>query len=66
MPILLAARLLAKGGMTMQRITRNRRLTPKEAEKNREIRRKVKAELPELIARHHERTVNLGKGKRNA
>ena len=52
--------------MTMQRITRNRRLTPKEAEKNREIRRKVKAELPELIARHHERTVNLGKGKRNA
>jgi DNA-binding XRE family transcriptional regulator len=41
--------------MSMQRIVRNRRLTPREAAKYREIRAEVAAELPELIARHHDR-----------
>jgi DNA-binding XRE family transcriptional regulator len=39
----------------MKRITRDRRLTPEEAAKYKAIREKVAAELPELIARHHER-----------
>src|SRR5882762_8902128 len=39
----------------MKRITRARRLTPEEAAKYRAIREKVAAELPDLIARHHER-----------
>ena len=39
----------------MKRITRDRRLTPAEAVKYKEIRAQVAAELPDLIARHHER-----------
>lgn len=41
--------------ITMKRITRDRRLTPEEAAKYKAIREKVAAELPELVARHHER-----------
>ena len=40
----------------MKRITRNRRLTPEEAAKYKDIRQQVADELPELIKRHHERT----------
>lgn len=39
----------------MKRIIRDRRLTPEEAAKYKAIREKVGAELPELVARHHER-----------
>ena len=45
--------------MTLQRITRNRRLTPEEAAKYREVREQVAEELPELITRHDERLVAL-------
>jgi DNA-binding XRE family transcriptional regulator len=41
--------------MTLRRITRDHRLSPEEAAKYREIREQVREELPELIARHHER-----------
>ena len=44
--------------MTLQRITRNRRLTPEEAAKYREVREQVE-ELPELITRHDERLIAL-------
>jgi len=45
--------------MTLRRITRNRRLSPEEAAKYREIREQVTEELPDLIARHHERLIAL-------
>lgn len=45
--------------MTLQRMTRNRRLSPEEAARYREIREKVAEELPDLIARHHERLASL-------
>jgi DNA-binding XRE family transcriptional regulator len=45
--------------MTLQRITRNRRLTPEEAARFREVREQVAEELPELIARHEERLIAL-------
>ncbi len=38
----------------LKHITRNRRLTPEEAAKNRTIREQVAEELPGLIARHHQ------------
>ena len=41
--------------MTMKRIIRDRRLTPEESGKLREVREQVAQELPELVARHHER-----------
>jgi DNA-binding Xre family transcriptional regulator len=41
--------------MTMRRIIRDRKLTPEEAAKYGEVRKKIAEELPELIARHHER-----------
>ena len=41
--------------MTMRRITRNRPLTAEEAQKYRQIRQQVAEELPELVARHHQR-----------
>src|SRR5205807_4854314 len=44
---------------TMKRITRDRRLTPKEAAKYKAIREQVAEELPDLIARHHERMATL-------
>lgn len=43
----------------MKRVTRDRRLTPEEAAKYREIRRGVAGELPELIARHHGRAATM-------
>jgi len=43
----------------MKRITRGRRLTPEEAAKYKAIREQVDAELPDLIARHHERVAAL-------
>ena len=39
----------------MKRITRNRRLTVEEAAKYQKIREQVAEELPDLMARHHER-----------
>ncbi len=39
----------------MKRIIRNRRLTREEAAKYRGIREQVEGELPDLIARHHQR-----------
>lgn len=39
----------------MKRITRNRRLTKEEVAKYDKIREQVDKELPELVARHHER-----------
>jgi DNA-binding XRE family transcriptional regulator len=39
----------------MKRITRDRRLTPEEAAKYKEVREQVAEELPELIDRHHKR-----------
>jgi DNA-binding XRE family transcriptional regulator len=43
----------------MKRIVRNRKLTPEEAAKYRAIREQVAEELPDLIARHHERMAVL-------
>jgi DNA-binding XRE family transcriptional regulator len=43
----------------MKRITRDRQLTPEEAAKYKGIREQVAGELPELIARHHERMAIL-------
>ncbi len=40
--------------MTMRRITRDRRLTPAEAAKYREVREQIAEELPDLIARHQD------------
>ena len=39
----------------MKRIIRDRRLTPEEAAKYRQVREQVEQELPELVARHHRR-----------
>ena len=43
----------------MKRITRDRRLTPEEAAKYNAIRAQATEELPDLIARHHERMATL-------
>lgn len=43
----------------MKRITRDRRLTVEEAAKYKAIREQVAEELPDLIARHHERVAAL-------
>ena len=43
----------------MKRVTRDRRLTPDEAAKYRTVREQVAAELPDLVARHHERMAAL-------
>jgi DNA-binding XRE family transcriptional regulator len=45
--------------MTMRRIVRNRRLTAEESAKYHDVRQRVADELPELIARHHERVATL-------
>jgi len=45
--------------MTLRRITRDRRLSPEEAARYREVRDQVAQELPELITRHSERLVAL-------
>jgi len=41
--------------MTTNRIYRDRRLTLEEAAKYRDIRERIADELPELVARHHDR-----------
>lgn len=41
--------------MTIRRIIRDRRLTPEEAAKYKAVREQVAVELPDLIARHHQR-----------
>jgi DNA-binding XRE family transcriptional regulator len=43
----------------MKRIIRDRRLTPEEAAKYEAIRAQVAEEMPDLIARHHERMATL-------
>ncbi len=43
----------------MTRITRNRKLTAAEAAKYKAIREQIATEVPELIARHHERMASL-------
>jgi predicted transcriptional regulator len=43
----------------LKRITRDRPLTPEEAAKYKAIREHVAGELPDLIARHHERMAAL-------
>jgi DNA-binding XRE family transcriptional regulator len=45
--------------MSLRHITRDRRLSPEETAKYREIREQVAKELPELISRHDERLVAL-------
>ena len=45
--------------MTLRRITRDRRLSQDEASKYRQVRERVEAELPELVARHHERLASF-------
>jgi hypothetical protein len=43
----------------MKRIIRKQRLTPEESAKYTAIREQVAEELPDLIARHHERSASL-------
>jgi predicted transcriptional regulator len=43
----------------MKRITRDKKLTPEQAQKLNTIRAQVAAELPALTARHHERMATL-------
>jgi ribosome-binding protein aMBF1 (putative translation factor) len=43
----------------VKRITRDRRLTPEEAAKYQAVREQVAGELPDLTARHHDRTATL-------
>ena len=43
----------------MKRLTRDRRLTPEEAARYQVVREQVAEELPDLIARHHQRTAAL-------
>ncbi|HWB14527.1 MAG TPA: helix-turn-helix transcriptional regulator [Pirellulales bacterium] len=45
----------------MKRIIRQRRLTDEEAANYRTVREQVAAELPDLVARHHERVAALDK-----
>ena len=43
----------------MKRVVRNRRMTPDEAAKYKQIRSQIAEELPDLVARHHERMAAL-------
>jgi hypothetical protein len=43
----------------MKRITRDQLLTPEEVAKYKQVREQVAAELPDLVARHHERMASL-------
>ena len=45
--------------MAMKRINREQRVAPDEAAKYKTVRKQVADELPELIARHHERMASL-------
>ncbi len=49
----------------MKRVIRDRRLTPEEAAKYNKIREQIAAELPELIARHLERTKPFDEADQN-
>jgi hypothetical protein len=49
--------------MTIKRIIRDRRLTPEEVEKYQSIRDQVAEELPDLLARHHERQSDLDRSQ---
>jgi superfamily II DNA or RNA helicase len=49
----------------MKRITREQRLTPEEAKKYQSIRDQVTEELPDLIARHHDRLADLDQSQAN-
>ena len=46
--------------MTIRRINRERRLSPEDAAKYREIREQIAGELPELITHHHDRMAAYG------
>jgi len=48
-----------KEGLIMKRIIRDRRLSPEEAAKFKAVREQVAEELPDLIARHHDRMASL-------
>ncbi len=43
----------------MRRLTRDRRLASREVAGNKTVREKVAEELPDLVARHHERMATL-------
>lgn len=43
----------------MKRVTRNRQLPPEEAARYKVVRQQIAEELPDLIARHHERMATL-------
>jgi DNA-binding XRE family transcriptional regulator len=45
--------------MTIRRISRKRPLTAKEGAKYREVRRRIAKEMPDLVARHHDRMAAL-------
>lgn len=45
--------------MTIRRIQRDKKLSPEEAAKYKKVREQVAAELPELVARHHDRLASL-------
>jgi DNA-binding XRE family transcriptional regulator len=45
--------------MTLRRTSRNRSLSLEEAAQYREVRKQVAEEMPELVARHHERLAAL-------
>src|SRR5688572_10528055 len=54
-----STRKIVNVATAMKRITRDRRLTPEEAARYNQVREQVAGELPDLIARHHERTAAL-------
>jgi hypothetical protein len=47
---------VCEGPITMKRVTRDRRLTPEEAARYKTVREQIAGELPDLIARHHQRS----------
>ena len=50
--------------MTAKQVIRNRRLTPGEVAKYCSAREEIETELPDLVARHHERVVAAAKEAR--
>ena len=51
--------MMFQGGNDHEAHHRDRRLTPEEAAKYKAIREQIAAELPDLIARHHDRMAKL-------
>ena len=49
--------------MTLQRMTRNRPLSPEEAARYQSVRDQVAGELPDLVTRHHARLAALDQMK---